>query len=74
MKLLALVQLVMLLQLGLLVWPFYSLITHFHSFLQDGAGDFTFVQGTNVSSGNANTFFNRLGAILSRPSEEQVLF
>ena len=38
----------------------------------DGAGDFTFVQGTNVSSGNANTFFNRLGAILSRPSEEQV--
>jgi neutral ceramidase len=37
----------------------------------DGAGDFTFVQGTNVSSGDANSFFNHLGAILSRPSEQQ---
>eukprot|EP00008_Paramoeba_atlantica_P014265 CAMPEP_0201492124 /NCGR_PEP_ID=MMETSP0151_2-20130828/32086_1 /ASSEMBLY_ACC=CAM_ASM_000257 /TAXON_ID=200890 /ORGANISM="Paramoeba atlantica, Strain 621/1 / CCAP 1560/9" /LENGTH=730 /DNA_ID=CAMNT_0047878791 /DNA_START=59 /DNA_END=2251 /DNA_ORIENTATION=- len=37
----------------------------------DGAGDFSFVQGTNVSSGNANTFFNNLGNILSEPSAEQ---
>jgi neutral ceramidase len=37
----------------------------------DGAGDLSFVQGTNVSSGNQNTFLNKLGNILSEPTPEQ---